>query len=83
MVRVVGRAHRIATHTLAARESASCVLVRDAREIQIDHRRADREGDNRNVTDHADEKIGRLPLPRNDGAKSVSAITVSRRAQAP
>ena len=61
-----GDDHRIATHAVAARESASCVLVRDAREIQIDHRRADREGDDRDVTEHARE-IGRLPLPGNDG----------------
>lgn len=37
-------------------------------------RRADREGDDRDVAEHAAE-IGRLPLPRNDGVESVIART--------
>ena len=53
------------------------VLVRDAREIPIDHRRADREGDGRDVREHARE-IGRLPLPRNDGVEPVIASTPRR-----
>ena len=61
-------------HTVAAREGASCVLVRDAREIRIDHPRTDREGDERDFTAYAGE-IGRLPRPRNDGVESVTAAT--------
>src|ERR1017187_9342771 len=59
---------------MAARESASCVLVSDARELQIGHCRAGRESDDRDVTEHACE-IGHLLLPRNDGVKSVIAGT--------
>ncbi len=58
--------------------SASCVRRRRSR-------RADREGDDRDVTEHAGE-IGRLPLPRNDGVESVIARThhlVARNARTP
>ena len=48
----------------------ACVLVRDADEMQVDHRRTDREGDGRDVTEHADQ-VGSLPLLRNDGVESV------------
>jgi hypothetical protein len=41
-----------------------------------------REGDDRDVTEHAGE-IGRLPLPRNDGVESVSALRPAREAARP
>ena len=53
------------------------VLVRHDCEIQIDHRRADSEGDDRDVTEHAPD-IGRLPLLRYDGVESVIASTHRR-----
>jgi len=46
------------------------VLGVGAGKVPFDHRRADRKGDGRDLTERADE-IGRVPLPRNGGVEPV------------
>ncbi len=57
-------------HTPWLLEKALPLFVRDTREVEVDLCRADREGDDRDGTEHAGQ-IRRLSLRRNGGSRSA------------